>query len=185
MIHNMASDDGEQYLYVRDFAGLNPQQVPVEDDQIGEFADFERADIPLYVQLVGGVCCYGPYHGWHCQADVGTQSTCIFWPRGGVVLAGHANFQSEPLVETVDRPVAAVSDPCACRGEVAGGLHVFEASGTHVVLGAVEGVWARLLPLERQHRNHAQLGVTREVGGDHDLVVREGGTDVTFGKLLA
>src|SRR5207245_2012666 len=119
------------------------------------------------------------------ESRVRAQPASVFRARGRVALARHADLEGKPLVERIDRPVAAKGYARTGRRQIARGLQVFEALRSQIILRAVEGVRRGLLPLEGQDRNGIQLPVTREVGGIHDLIVCDGGANRAPGKYLA
>ena len=53
-MHRFAAHHGEQHLRVRDLLHRNLEHVAVEDDEVGELARLERADIAVGVELIRG-----------------------------------------------------------------------------------------------------------------------------------
>ncbi len=89
-----------------------------------------------------------------------------FGPLARRVGARHADFEREPLIERIDRPVAAVRDARSRVRQECRGFHVLVACRPHVVARVLHGIGRRLFPLKRQHRNHVQLLVAAEVLAD-------------------
>ena len=89
------------------------QRFAVDDDEIGQFSDFQRTGDVVFVKFVSGLNGGSPQNRFAREAVVFAQLSAEFWRRVGSIRARHANFQGEPFVEEVDGPIAAKSDACA------------------------------------------------------------------------
>src|SRR3982074_1577686 len=150
-VHGFSADHREQNLHIRDLLCRNLEDIAVEHDEVGELADFERPYVVLRVQLVGRVGGYRPQGGRQRESRIGAESPRGFRAGRRVVLARHSHLDGKPLIEWIDRPIAATGDARTGRRQITRGLEVFETLRSQIILRAVDRVRCGLLPLEREH----------------------------------
>ncbi|MNR25287.1 hypothetical protein D3C85_1424270 [compost metagenome] len=75
--HDLAAHDRQQHFISRQGLFGNLHEVLVQDDQVGELADFDRAGDGVQFQLLGSVQGDAAQHFSSRQGRVGIQPACI------------------------------------------------------------------------------------------------------------
>jgi hypothetical protein len=176
-VDDATADEGLDHRGFRDLLSRNRERIAIENDEVGELPDLERARDVVLVQFVGGVdgCAAQDRHAGH--AGTVAEPAAVFARRVRRARARDPDLNIKPFVERVDGPVAAERDAGASRREQSRGFEDLHACRAEIIPEA-EGITRRLPPLERQHRDRAQLLETREVGERDDLGVRDSRTDI-------
>lgn len=132
-IHHLAAHHRLQYLHICDIVLGNLQRIAIEDDEIREFAGFQRACDIIFVQLISSIDGGGSQHRFAREPGIVAQPASELHGRGRDVRTRDANLEGKPLVKRIDGPIAAKYDACACGGQIPRGFENLHALRAKVV----------------------------------------------------
>ena len=172
-VHDPSAQHRHQHLRAADAVGGHPEEIAVENDQIGQLAPLERARAAVLVHLQGAAHRVGPNRlGERDALDRVERPLGVAVP--GIGPARDAALDCIPGKQRVHGPVARGGQACAASNEAAGRVEPAEALGPQVGPDCFDREAVALKPLHLHVRDHLEGGKARNVGGVDELEMGDG-----------